>query len=355
MSVQAGKPFFHIVMPMYNAAATVQKAIKSLQEQSFTDWCLTIVDDASTDDSFTVCSAIAAKDTRITVKRLNQNSGQSAARNVGLEDLCGAYITFIDADDYIDTEVFYNAYMRLNDNSIEVLKYSISEEYFDKHGRFLGNKKLRLAERVYTNKISVRYAIIELEKMSTFGYVNNSFYKRELFERYNFSFDNALSAHEDFYFNMDVFKHVNTMAIMAIGMYHYVKADNNSMTNRSRNAVYYQEYFKKIDFLLFVYERWQLLTPNIKSTIFWFYVRYVYAFLGFHTDTKAIFKSCFDDVANTVLYQRFKRVEFEDISLKQKILIGFLCQGNSLWLWYFCKIIHFCRTKMRYLFAMIKD
>lgn len=96
-------PKVSIIVPCYNQAAYLPKAIASLQAQTLEDWECIIVDDGSTDNSAEIAANAALKDQRF---RLIQklNGGSASARNMGLTMTKGEYIQFLDADDYLDEE-----------------------------------------------------------------------------------------------------------------------------------------------------------------------------------------------------------------------------------------------------------
>jgi len=91
-------PLISIVMPCYNAAATLAEAVGSVLAQSLGDFELLIVDDGSTDGSVQLAYAMASEDTRIRVIR-QRNGGPAEARNRGLAEAEGQYLAFLDADD----------------------------------------------------------------------------------------------------------------------------------------------------------------------------------------------------------------------------------------------------------------
>lgn len=93
------KEMFSIVMPAYNAAATIQDSILSVQQQTYTDWELLIIDDRSADDTPKIVQEMAKKDSRIKLHQLTKNSGVADARNVALNIAIGQYISFLDSDD----------------------------------------------------------------------------------------------------------------------------------------------------------------------------------------------------------------------------------------------------------------
>jgi glycosyltransferase involved in cell wall biosynthesis len=95
------EPQVSVVMPAYNAAASLGTAVASILRQSLTSLEVVIVDDGSTDATFAVARALAAEDPRVKVFRCPCNRGQAAARNLGLTRARGRWIALVDADDEI--------------------------------------------------------------------------------------------------------------------------------------------------------------------------------------------------------------------------------------------------------------
>jgi glycosyltransferase involved in cell wall biosynthesis len=91
--------FFSIILPTYNRAHRIEKAIKSILEQSFSDWELIIVDDASIDDTEGVIQPYLS-DSRIRYIKNESNQERCVSRNTGIQNAKGEYICFLDSDDY---------------------------------------------------------------------------------------------------------------------------------------------------------------------------------------------------------------------------------------------------------------
>lgn len=91
-------PRVSVIMPTYNDEHTVGSAIESILSQTFEDWELLIVDDASSDSTSQVVRAFT-QDSRIKFSALEENSGSGVARNVALRGAAGEYIAVMDADD----------------------------------------------------------------------------------------------------------------------------------------------------------------------------------------------------------------------------------------------------------------
>jgi glycosyltransferase involved in cell wall biosynthesis len=88
-------PLVSVIMPTFNRADTIRRAIRSVQAQTFTDWELIVVDDGSTDNTVAV---IEGCDPRLKLIR-QENQGTAGARNAGLSASAGSYIAFLDSDD----------------------------------------------------------------------------------------------------------------------------------------------------------------------------------------------------------------------------------------------------------------
>lgn len=88
-----------VITPVYKAEDYLKDTIESVLNQTYTDWEMILVDDQSPDRSADIIKDYAAKDKRIKLIQLQENSGAAVARNKGLEAAQGRYIAFIDADD----------------------------------------------------------------------------------------------------------------------------------------------------------------------------------------------------------------------------------------------------------------
>lgn len=91
-------PKFSVIVPVFNAAATINDTVASVRAQTFPDYEIIAVDDGSTDDSLSILLAIAAEEPRLRVVSVT-NGGVSAARNLGSELAKGELLAFLDADD----------------------------------------------------------------------------------------------------------------------------------------------------------------------------------------------------------------------------------------------------------------
>ena len=143
-----------IIVPVYNAAPYLPACIESILNQTYKDIELILIDDGSKDNSGEICDDYALRDNRIKVVH-KKNGGVSSARNAGLELATGEYVGWVDADDYIEPDMFeylyklainYKAdiaecgYASVDGNKVTVANFGKGLEFGE--GRFITQKYL---------------------------------------------------------------------------------------------------------------------------------------------------------------------------------------------------------------------
>jgi len=99
-NMSAWKPgLVSVVMPAHNSQGSLSESVQSVLSQTYGDWELIIVDDASCDGTSALARQFASDDARIRVLSLAQNVGVAEARNCGINAACGQYLAFLDSDD----------------------------------------------------------------------------------------------------------------------------------------------------------------------------------------------------------------------------------------------------------------
>jgi len=105
-SLESNCPTVSIIVPVFNREELVKRLIATVQNQSFKDWELLLIDDASTDNTTDVIRSAMADDKRIVLNKNKNKKGPSGARNTGLEIAKGKYIAYQDSDDeWIETHL----------------------------------------------------------------------------------------------------------------------------------------------------------------------------------------------------------------------------------------------------------
>lgn len=98
-------PLISIIVPVYNIMEYLPRCVESLRQQTYENLEILLVDDGSTDGTGELCDTLAAGEERIRVFH-KKNGGSSSARNFGIEQAKGAYLGFVDSDDYVDKEMY---------------------------------------------------------------------------------------------------------------------------------------------------------------------------------------------------------------------------------------------------------
>lgn len=112
-------PEISVIVPVYNTEKYLDRCIRSIIDQTFSDFELILVDDGSKDNSGFICDEWEKKDSRIKVIH-QKNAGAGAARNAGLSVAEGKYIGFIDSDDWIEPEMYQVLYNAMVEHSVQV-------------------------------------------------------------------------------------------------------------------------------------------------------------------------------------------------------------------------------------------
>lgn len=115
-----------IIVPVYNVETCVSQCIESILNQDYINFELILVDDGSTDKSGAICDSYLRKDNRIKVIH-QENKGLSGARNTGMDNCSGDYITFIDSDDAIAKNYLSLLYIALIESNADI-SASLSED-----------------------------------------------------------------------------------------------------------------------------------------------------------------------------------------------------------------------------------
>ena len=144
-------PVISVIVSIYNVQAYVEKSVQSIQNQTYKNLEIILVDDGAIDNSGKICDELAAKDSRIKVIH-KSNGGLSSARNEGIKIATGEYIAFVDGDDWIDETMYEDMLSAMQDakadlavcNYKEVSKNSVRDTSTDKIKVFEGREILKV-------------------------------------------------------------------------------------------------------------------------------------------------------------------------------------------------------------------
>jgi len=211
-----------IVVPVFNTSPYLNRSINSILDQTFKDFELILVDDASTDNSLEILVNYSKIDNRIKTIHFEINKGVSAARNAGIDIAKGEFIGFVDSDDFIDKRFYENLLKNSKD-------YDVIE------GNFIAGTNISESYK----KLNLRF------HCSIF----DSIWRRDFLNKYNLRYDESMRNGSDKKFRMEVYQYKPRIFVSPDeGIYYYYKRRVGSLSNFSEIQLKYlnKEAFKEI-------------------------------------------------------------------------------------------------------------
>lgn len=262
-------PAISIIVPVYNIEAFISKCLDSILAQTFTDFEVIVVNDGSTDGSGKICDAYAEKDGRFRVVH-QANGGVSSARNIGIDLAKGAYIGFVDGDDYIDKDMYGTLYRLCKENACDI---SIC-----KLGREINHELVNPVKEPFLKEMDNREAMRQLFLGVLYRFsLCNKLYHEKCFKGILFPEGRI---HEDLSTTYRIFSNADKLMYTDYIGYIYVKQKNSILTSR------YHE--KRLDALL----GWDEILPFMEQH-----------YSQLHCEVNACFTYAFVDHINYILKQ----------------------------------------------------
>ena len=284
------KPLISIIVPVYNAALTLTKCVNSLTSQTFRNIEVLLINNGSTDDSWSMCLESASKDSR--VKAIDHSEkGVSSARNRGILESAGEYVMFVDADDWVDDNV---CELFVNENRLHNYDLFCFSAQYHKENRslksFLFAENVQLLSENQKEELQIK---VFAPKAPYFKYKTNTryvgsvwgkIYKREILLKNNLRFATETIISEDVLFNTLALDFFDRIGYTKDCFYHYVQRTNSAQNRyRPHSAKYFAFVIKEI-------QSWHLKTnkpPVFVDVANSLFVHYLFGILKedvFHKD-----------------------------------------------------------------------
>ena len=207
-----------VIVPVYNVEHYLDKCLDSVIKQTYKNIEIIVVNDGSTDNSGEICQEYAQKDNRI-VYIEKENGGLSDARNAGLDQMTGSYVTFVDSDDWIEQDYVETLYQKITEYQADIAignYYSFDEERSVFLFHILGDSYY---EKAHDN-VSIFENLYENQEMRSFALISawGKLYKARLFEQLRFDIGKL---GEDGYLNQKVYLLSEKVIYLNKGLYAY--------------------------------------------------------------------------------------------------------------------------------------
>lgn len=211
-----------VIVPVYNVEDYLEECIDSILNQTYSNLEIILVDDGSPDNCGQICDDYAKKDNRIKVIH-KENGGLSDARNIGIENSIGKYITFIDSDDCVNKkyiEILYNQLINTK-SDISVCSYkTFNDFYIDEDFKLNDTEILTRQEillKLYGENNRINYVV-------SWG----KLYKKKLFDTISFP---KGKIHEDEYTTYKLYEECNLVSYTSLQLYYY-RVRNDSIMKK---------------------------------------------------------------------------------------------------------------------------
>ena len=235
-----------IILPVYNAAQTINRMLESLRVQTLTDFEVLMIDDGSTDESCMILDEYANKDTRFKVVH-KRNEGVSAARQTGVELAQGEYVIHADSDDWVDATMLEELYEKAKITDADV----VICDFFSNTDTGQTLCKQRPSE--LKADVILRELFQQLH-----GSCWNKLVRQACYNKYNVRFPKGINHCEDLLFWAQLLQHNDVkVSYLPKAFYHYY-VNSNSITRHYTRSTYEM----RLKYLTKLYE---ILSPKYKS------------------------------------------------------------------------------------------
>jgi glycosyltransferases involved in cell wall biogenesis len=200
-----------VIVPVYNVKDYLRRCIDSLISQDYGAIEILLIDDGSTDGTTDICMEYAKRERSIRVIQ-QKNSGVSSARNRGLSEATGTYITFVDGDDWVESQMFSTLIKVMEEKSVPISIGGYIDDYDGMCKLFFRPQKEMILR---DEELMKEFFLQNLFMWSAYDKV----YRRDVL--YNISFDSRLRIGEDMTFVWEVFLQGKAAAYVPLYQYHY--------------------------------------------------------------------------------------------------------------------------------------
>lgn len=233
-----------VIVPVYNVEKYLDKCIKSIVDQTYSNLEIILVDDGSKDNSLEICKKWKKKDKRIKVYH-QQNMGVSRARNKGIDIAKGDYISFIDSDDMIDKNL-YESFIEEYKKNVDIIRFRCQTHY----GKYkIDSLLMQEGEFSFKQNETLKYDMF-FHKHS-FGSVCFSIFNKNVIS--TIRFEEKYKYGEDYLFYFKVLQNCKNIYISNQILYHYLINDFSATRKRDITKEL-KEIYDHYDVDAYVYE-----------------------------------------------------------------------------------------------------
>lgn len=216
-----------VIVPVYNSIDCLEKCVRSICAQTYTDLEILLIDDGSTDGTGGLCDRLAGGDQRIRVCH-KENGGASTARNAGIGIATGAYLGFVDSDDYIEPDMYEMLMVAAREYQTPIVQ--ISRDEVDEAGRRLPDVCVPPERaRFCSSQDFLKELLLHTGDCS----FCTKLVRRELFAAHRFP-EGVLN--EDFSLLVEMLQEIDGIMILPKQCYHVVCRQTSTTRSRTKDS-----------------------------------------------------------------------------------------------------------------------
>lgn len=278
------KPLVTVAIPAYNVEKFLGNGLRCIQNQTYSNLEIILVDDGSTDHTPEICDELAKEDSRIRVFH-KENGGPGSARNLGIDQAKGEYLYFFDVDDSVEPDFIADSVQYAEQKNADLIIYGYYVRFINSSEEEL----ISVSEReIHSNDDLKKVYCDELLWMKHGnGFVWNKFYRMSFLKKYDFHFGNQ-RIQQDEPFNMQLYPKLENVYICDKAYYHYVIYSSGNASSRylpNKADIITDVYHKFLTF----YNDWKLTDDRVLRYIRNRYVSGIFGVVTgnfFHRDCK---------------------------------------------------------------------
>lgn len=221
------KPYFSVIVPVYNVETQLRLCVESIINQSFSDLEILLIDDGSKDSSGKICDELATQYSNIKCFH-KENGGLSDARNYGIDRASGKYLLFIDSDDVIDKDfckVLHDAHEKYR---ADIVSTDLAEFYSYDELNELMKQEYAYKEMLLENNEIIKNYYMPSEGIRIYHGLCMKSYKAELFNELRFE---RGKLHEDLFITYQLLDKCKKFVYINLSYYYYYRNNAGSITN----------------------------------------------------------------------------------------------------------------------------
>ena len=335
-----------VIIPIYNAEKYLDRCINSILKQSVSNFQVVLINDGSTDISLSICYKYAKRHNNIVVFS-KTNGGVSSARNKGIELAEGEYLGFVDPDDWVHEDMYFDLYNIAKENNTNIVLCNYINKHIERDELITDFENSVIEDKKFIIKSLIPGMISPDSLNSNTNAIKGSVWrmlvKRQFIENKNIRFNEGIPLMEDLLFLISALLNVEKISLSNS---HYYIYNNQEETEGNKYRHDYYEIVKKVYYRLENLLQVYYCFPEIESHMNNRYIKMIINSISNETrrQNKKSIHNRYLEIKRIVNDNRvpiiLSRIDKKDLNIKNKLIIYFLAGKNNLIIFILFNMFH---------------